>query len=123
MTVLTPQEFAKKGAGVALSERSSYQQHFLDLCAMLGAPAPAEADPAGSSTPSRRGWRRPGAARASPTCGTREPLRLRVQGRHKDLKAAYDQLLQYREALGTRRSSSSPIRTVTRYTPTSPAPS
>src|SRR5215207_7256286 len=71
MTVLTPQEFAKKGAGVALSERSSYQQHFLDLCAMLGAPAPAEADPAGSSTPSRRGWRRPGAARASPTCGTR----------------------------------------------------
>ena len=35
--------------GVALSERSSYQQHFLDLCAMLGAPAgPAEAGPAGS---------------------------------------------------------------------------
>ncbi len=33
MTVLTPQEFATKWAGVALSERSSYQQHFLDLCA------------------------------------------------------------------------------------------
>ena len=45
------------------------------------------------------------------------------KGRHKDLKAAYHQLLQYREALGTRRSPSSPIRTVTRYTPTSPAPS
>ena len=48
MAVLTPREFTKKWAGVALSERSSYQQHFLDLCAMLGAPAPAEADPAGS---------------------------------------------------------------------------
>jgi hypothetical protein len=49
MAVLTPQKFAKKWACVALSERSSYQQHFLDLCAMLGAPAgSASAGPAGS---------------------------------------------------------------------------
>ena len=26
----------------------SYQQHFLDLCAMLGQPSPAETDPSGS---------------------------------------------------------------------------
>ena len=48
MAPLTPQEFAKKWAGAALSERASYQQHFLDLCAMLGAPAPADVDPWGS---------------------------------------------------------------------------
>ena len=47
MASLTPQAFAKKWAGAALSERASYQQHFLDLCAMLGASAPADADPEG----------------------------------------------------------------------------
>ncbi|MDP8950864.1 MAG: hypothetical protein M3N18_01265 [Actinomycetota bacterium] len=47
MRELTPQVFAERRAGVALSERASYQQHFLDLCAMLGAPTPANADPKG----------------------------------------------------------------------------
>jgi hypothetical protein len=46
---LTPQAFAEKWAGAAQSERASYQQHFLDLCAVVGAPAPAETDPTGAS--------------------------------------------------------------------------
>ncbi len=45
---LTPQAFAKKWAGTELSERASYQQHFLDLCAMLDQPAHAEVDPSGT---------------------------------------------------------------------------
>jgi hypothetical protein len=32
---LTPQAFAKKRAGAELPERAFYQQHLLDLCAML----------------------------------------------------------------------------------------
>lgn len=47
MIPLTPQELARKWAGAALSERASYQQHFLDLCAMLGAPAPPVFEPLG----------------------------------------------------------------------------
>ena len=47
MVTLTPQAFAEKWANTALSERASYQQHFLDLCAMLGAPALVEVDPTG----------------------------------------------------------------------------
>jgi hypothetical protein len=43
MKELTPQAFAKKWAEASLSERASYQQRFLDLCAMLGQSAPAEA--------------------------------------------------------------------------------
>ncbi len=44
---MTPQEFAARWSKSKLSERSSYQQHFLDLCEMLGAPKPAELDPTG----------------------------------------------------------------------------
>ena len=47
MAALTPQVFAKRWGEAALSERSSYQQHFLDLCEVLGAPKPAETDPTG----------------------------------------------------------------------------
>lgn len=47
MADLTPQAFAEKWSRMALSERSSYQQHFLDLCRMLGQPTPAEVDPGG----------------------------------------------------------------------------
>lgn len=42
---MNPQAFAVKWAGAELSERASYQQHFLDLCAMLKVPVPAEAVP------------------------------------------------------------------------------
>jgi hypothetical protein len=33
---------------MALSERSSYQEHFRDLCAMLRQPTPTDVDPDGS---------------------------------------------------------------------------
>ena len=70
--VLTPQAFAEKWAGAALSERASYQQHFLDLCAMLGSPAPAEADPKGEFYAFEKGVEKTGGGKgASPTCGTK----------------------------------------------------
>lgn len=47
MASLTPEAFAKRWADSTLTERSAYQQHFLDLCDVLGAPKPAERDPKG----------------------------------------------------------------------------
>ncbi len=47
MGELTPQAFVEKWGKSRLSERSASQQHFLDLCRMLGQPTPAEADPEG----------------------------------------------------------------------------
>ena len=44
MATLTPQAFAEKWAQAALWERASYVQYFLDLCSVLGQPAPAEID-------------------------------------------------------------------------------
>jgi len=44
---MTPQEFIHKWKRANLSERSAYQQHFLDLCELLNQPKPAAADPEG----------------------------------------------------------------------------
>ena len=38
---MTPQQFIAKWQRVTLGERSACQQHFLDLCELLGQPKPA----------------------------------------------------------------------------------
>ena len=40
---MTPQQFIAKWQAADLSEQSVCQQHFLDLCELLGQPKPAEA--------------------------------------------------------------------------------
>ncbi len=45
---MTPQDFITKWQRANLSERSAYQQHFLDLCEVLDQPKPAAADPDGA---------------------------------------------------------------------------
>src|SRR5215213_6730469 len=100
MEGLTPQAFAKKWAGTTLSERASYQQHFLDLCAMLGQPAPAEADPGGSFYAFEKGVEKTGGGKGFADVWYRDRFAFEYKGGHKDLTAAYGQLLQYRESLG-----------------------
>ena len=46
-STLTPAEFARKWAGSTRTERAASQEHFIDLCRMLGVPTPNEADPTG----------------------------------------------------------------------------
>ena len=41
---LTPREFAQKWGDNATKERAASQEHFIDLCRMLGEPTPNEAD-------------------------------------------------------------------------------
>ena len=96
-------------------ESSAYQEHFNDLCRLLGQPTPAEADPTGSESfcfqkrvvkdaelfelhedsgeeaePSERGfadvWKK--------GCFAWE-----YKGKKKNLDDAYKQLLRYRESL------------------------
>jgi hypothetical protein len=40
-------DFISKWRAVELKERSAAQEHFLDLCRLLGEPSPAQADPTG----------------------------------------------------------------------------
>jgi hypothetical protein len=44
---MTTAEFALKWTGSTQTERAASQEHFIDLCRMLGVPTPNEADSAG----------------------------------------------------------------------------
>jgi peptide-methionine (S)-S-oxide reductase len=44
---MTPSEFIKKWKAANLKERSAAQEHFIDLCRLMGEQTPAEADPEG----------------------------------------------------------------------------
>jgi hypothetical protein len=45
---MNPAEFIVKWARVELAERAASQEHFLDLCRLLGQPTPAEHDATGA---------------------------------------------------------------------------
>ena len=47
---MTPAEFKKKWAQFSGKETAAYQEHFSDLCAMLGQDTPVSADPTGNDT-------------------------------------------------------------------------
>src|ERR1017187_3685978 len=111
---MTAAEFKKKWSRNQSKESAAYQEHFNDLCRLLGQPTPNEADPSGSdffcfqkrvvkdaelfelhetpdaSEPAERGfadvWKK--------GCFAWE-----YKGKKKNLDEAYKQLLRYREAL------------------------
>src|ERR1035437_1785593 len=111
---MTAAEFTKKWSRNQSKESAAYQEHFNDLCRLLGQPTPNEADPSGSdffcfqkrvvkdaelfelhetpdaSEPAERGfadvWKK--------GCFAWE-----YKGKKKNLDEAYKQLLRYRESL------------------------
>ncbi len=97
--ILTPQQFVAKWRGVRQSERAVAQQHFLDLCSLFGQPAPAAADPLGEWFTFEKGVTKTGGGRGWADVWKRGHFAWEYKGRHKDLDAAYQQLLQYREPL------------------------
>jgi type II restriction/modification system DNA methylase subunit YeeA len=96
---MTPQEFIAKWRRSNLRERSACQQHFCDLCDMLGQPKPAEADPEGTWYTFDRGVRKTTGDKGFADVWMQGHFGWEYKGKHKDLKEAYQQLLLYREAL------------------------
>jgi len=96
---MTPDDFARKWGQATLSERSSYQQHFLDLCAMLGQPTPAQVDPTGEFYTFEKGVEKMGGGRGFADVWRKGHFAIEYKGKHKDLGAAYVQLQNYRESL------------------------
>lgn len=84
MVKLTPQAFAEKWSGTALSERSSYQQQFLDLCAMVGAPTPAEVDPTGGFYTFEKGVEKTGGGKGFADVWYRDCCAAEYKEKHKD---------------------------------------
>ena len=91
--------FILKWSQAALTERSASQQHFLDLCEVLGHPKPAEMDPEGESFTFEKGAAKYGGGSGWADVWKRGFFAWEYKRRHADLAAAYDQLLRYREAL------------------------
>ena len=96
---MTVTEFIAKWRKNTRTERSASQEHFLDLCEVFGHPKPAEADPTGESFTFERGAAKHEGGRGWADVWKRGFFGWEYKGPHKDLKAAYKQLLLYRQSL------------------------
>jgi len=96
---LSPAEFATKWAGSTRTERAASQEHFIDLCRMLEVPTPNEADPTGDSYAFEKGAGKIEGGDGFADVWKRGFFAWEYKGKRKNLVAAYNQLLQYREAL------------------------
>src|SRR5207247_9593777 len=115
---MTPAEFKRKWARYSGKETAAYQEHFNDLCALLGQPTPATADPTGSESfcfqkrvvkdaelfaleEADRVREGPEAERERGFADVWKKgcFAWEYKGKKKNLDAAYQQLLRYRESL------------------------
>jgi type II restriction/modification system DNA methylase subunit YeeA len=96
---ITPQEFVAKWRQSSLKEASASQEHFIDLCRLIGHPTPAEADPEGTWFCFERGARKISGGEGWADVWKKGFFAWEYKGKKKDLEAAYRQLLQYRTAL------------------------
>ena len=96
---MTPDEFITKWRASALKERSASQEHFIDLCRLLGEPTPAEADPSGETYCFERGARKDTGGDGWADVWKRHHFAWEYKGQRADLDAAFEQLRQYSLAL------------------------
>jgi hypothetical protein len=96
---MTITEFITKWRRVELTERGAAQQHFLDLCALVGHASPAEFDPTGEQFCFERGASKNTGGDGWADVWKRGFFGWEYKGKHGDLDRAYRQLLLYRESL------------------------
>ena len=96
---LTPQDFVAKWRHTTLKERSGSQEHFIDICRLLGHPTPAELDPKGEFFTFEADAKKRKGEQGWSDVWYKGRFAWEYKGKHKDLEIAYGQLLQYREAL------------------------
>ena len=96
---MTPAEFIAKWRPVALKERSAAQTHFNDLCRLLGLDDPVAADPNGDWFTFEKGASKATGGEGWADVWRKGAFGWEYKGRHKDLDAAYRQLLMYAAAL------------------------
>lgn len=92
-------EFIAKWRRSERTERSAAQEHFLDLCEVVEHPKPGEADPMGEWFTFERGAEKQEGGRGWADVWKRAHFGWEYKGPHKDLEAAYRQLLLYRQSL------------------------
>ena len=96
---MTPHAFITKWRASALKERSASQEHFNDLCRLLGEPTPAAADPSGETYCFEKGVRKDTGGAGWADVWKRHHFAWEYKGKRANLDAAFDQLRQYSLAL------------------------
>ena len=111
---MTVAEFKKKWLRYTGKETSAYQEHFNDLCRLLGQPTPAEADPTGSDwfcfqkrvvkdlellVVEPDGAEAPKEKRGFADVWRKDAFAWDYKGKHKNMAAALDQVKRYALAL------------------------
>ncbi len=96
---MTPEVFITKWRTAELKERSAAQEHFIDLCRLLGEPTPAEADPAGETYCFEKGARKETGGDGWADVWKRHCFAWEYKGQRANLNAAFAQLRQYALAL------------------------
>ncbi len=99
IATLSAAGFAAKWRENAKREKASSQEHFIDLCRLLGVQTPGEADPAGESYTFEAGVEKLGGGQGWADVWKRGHFGWEYKGDRADLAAAYRQLLDYREDL------------------------
>lgn len=97
---MTPFQFAKKWGDAELRERAGSQEHFIDICRLVGESTPAEADPKGEFFTFEKSLRKEDGAAGFADVWRKDCFAWEYKGHHADLNTAYAQLQLYREALG-----------------------
>ena len=96
---MTPGAFIAKWRASELKESSAAQEHFIDLCRLLGEPTPAEADPTGEQYCFERGAQKDGGSGGWADVWKRHCFAWEYKGKHANLDTAFNQLRQYALAL------------------------
>ena len=96
---MTPSEFINKWRASELKESSAAQEHFIDLCRLLGEPTPAEDDPTGEHYCFERGARKDAGGDGWADVWKRGCFAWEYKGKLANLDAAFNQLRQYALAL------------------------
>ncbi|MBZ9889861.1 N-6 DNA methylase [Mesorhizobium sp. BR1-1-3] len=96
---MTPQTFISKWQNSQLKERAAAQEHFLDLCHMLGEPTPAEVDPTGKDYGFEVGASKSTGGNGFADVFKRGHFGWEYKGTQGNLDTAYAQLQRYAVAL------------------------
>jgi type II restriction/modification system DNA methylase subunit YeeA len=96
---MTPQDFILKWKPVALTERATAQEHFLDLCRLFDHPTPAEDDPVGDHFTFEKGVSKTGGGDGFADVWKKGFFAWEYKKKKRDLAKALEQLTRYAAAL------------------------
>jgi type II restriction/modification system DNA methylase subunit YeeA len=99
MPNMTLPDFVGKWRNAELTERAGAQMHFIELCDALGYPHPTADDHSGESYTFEKGVTTTTGGQGFADVWMRSYFAWEYKSKDKDLKAAYQQLLKYREDL------------------------